>query len=153
MKTYFLNIFEYDNWANKKLIKSLSGQRINDESVIKLLSHLVLAEQVWMLRLKNGDYKNKNFWMSLSLLECENLSNKNFNEYREYLNSLDENSYSQNVTYTNSKGIEFTNTIADTLTHIAFHSAYHRGQIAKEVRRLNKEPILTDYIAFVREGK
>ncbi len=151
MKTYFKNIFEYDNWANRKLIKSLSVQNVKEESILKLLSHIVLAEQTWMLRLKGGDYKNKSFWKLLSIRESENISNENYNEFMEYLNSHEDNDYSKTFTYANSKGTEYTNTIGETLTHVALHSAYHRGQIAKEMRRLNKEPVLTDYIAFVRE--
>ncbi len=151
MKTYLKDIFEYDDWANKKLIKSLKTQNVNEESVLKLLSHLLLAEQIWMLRLKGGDYKKLDFWKLLSIEECGKISNENYAEYMEFLNSHEDNDYSKTFTYTNSKGTKYTNTIGETITHVALHSAYHRGQAAREVRRLNKVPVLTDYIAFVRE--
>ena len=153
MKTYFIKIFDSNNWANRKVLKSLSDQNINDDRILKLLSHIVLSEQIWMLRLKGEYYQNKDFWEILSLSGCEKTSNENNIEYTGYLNSLNEIEFSNTITYTNSKGVEHTNTIEDTLTHIAFHSAYHRGQIAREVRSLNKEPVLTDYIAFVRDRK
>ena len=76
--------------------------------------------------------------------------NENYKKYKELV--AGEN-IQDSITYKNSKGIEYTNSVYDILTHVSFHSAYHRGQIAKEVRRLNKEPVLTDYIAFVRENK
>ena len=153
MKAHFKKIFNYNAWANTKLINCIKGQQITEIIVLKLLSHIVLAEQTWMLRLKNGDYQNKNFWQELNITECEKISNKNYLDYIEFINvKNDESEFTNTVTYKNSKGIEFTTTIEDVLTHVAFHSAYHRGQIAREIRKLDKEPVLTDYIAYVREN-
>jgi len=149
MKSYFLNLFKYHEWANKKVIKGLRESEISDEHIINILSHLLLAEITWLLRLKSAKYDN-NFWIELNLTECENLSIKNAKQINEYLNSLSENDFNNKVTYTNSKEIEYTNTITEILTHLSHHSSYHRGQIAREVRKLGKEPAYTDYIAFLR---
>ncbi len=153
MKAHFKKIFNYNAWANTKLFNCIKDQQITETVVLKLLSHIVLAEQTWMLRLKNGDYQNKNFWQELNITECEKISNKNYLDYIEFINvKNDESEFTNTVTYKNSKGIEFTTTIEDVLTHVAFHSAYHRGQIAREIRKLDKVPVLTDYIAYVREN-
>jgi len=40
---------------------------------------------------------------------------------------------------------------ADILTQVATHGAYHRGQIAKAIRRGGGTPADTDFIIFVRE--
>ena len=152
MKEYLKKLFNFDRWANDKLINSLKNQQINDQNVLKLLSHIVLAEQIWILRLKNSNYKNKNFWQVLDILECESISNSNYQDYIKFIETKEDASeFTKTITYKNSKGIEYTDTIENTLTHVAFHSTYHRGQIAKEVRKLNKEPVLTDYIAYIRE--
>ena len=148
MKEHFTKLFNYNFWANTKLIKNIKNQQINDAGVLKLLSHIVLAEQVWMLRLKNGNYQNKNYGKVLDITECEKISNENSKAYLEFIDTAN---FINSITYKNSKGIEFTNTIEDTLTHVSFHSAYHRGQIAREIRKLNNEPVLTNYIAYVRE--
>lgn len=150
MKEYYLNIFKYDFWANMKLIQSLKEQNINDESVLRLLSHMVIAELVWINRIKKLNYEGLKIWDLLSLDECEKIVKEVNAGYLEYINGLSEDDFNSMMTYKNTKGIEYENTIRETLTHVGFHSAYHRGQIAKEVRRLNKEPVLTDYIAFVR---
>ena len=148
MKADFKKLFEYNQWANNKLINSLKNQNIIDETVLRLISHIVLSEQIWMLRLERGEYFNKNFWEILTLAECETIINENREKFKTFIDKRD---VSEEITYKNSKGIEYTNSVYDILTHISLHSAYHRGQIAKEVRRLNKEPVLTDYIAFIRE--
>ncbi len=152
MKEHFKKLFDYNIWANTKLINNIKNQQINDAGVLKLLSHIVLAEQIWILRLKNENYQNRNFGQVLDIAECQKISNANYQEYIEFINvKKDEPGFTNSITYKNSKGIEFTNTIEDTLTHVSFHSAYHRGQIAREIRKLDKEPVLTDYIAYVRE--
>ena len=44
------------------------------------------------------------------------------------------------VGYRNSQGEYWTSTVADILTHVTMHSAYHRGQIAAAVRERADEP-------------
>lgn len=150
MLTYLIKINKYNTWANDLLIHNLRSQEITDESVLKLLSHIVLSESIWMMRLKGEDYSNKNFWKVLSITECNRLSQENSKKYSDYLKDKLDNDLERQVTYKNSKGIEYSNSIEDILTHIYSHSGYHRGQIAKEVRKLDKEPAYTDYIEFIR---
>jgi uncharacterized damage-inducible protein DinB len=38
------------------------------------------------------------------------------------------------------------------LVHTVLHSAYHRGQVAAEVRAAGGEPAYTDFIHAVRQG-
>lgn len=42
--------------------------------------------------------------------------------------------------------------MADILTHVLMHSAYHRGQIASHMRANGKTPAYTDFIHAVRQG-
>jgi uncharacterized damage-inducible protein DinB len=56
------------------------------------------------------------------------------------------------VRYTNSKGEPWTSTVEDILTHLVIHSAYHRGQIASDLRNAGQKPAYTDYIHAVRQG-
>ena len=149
METDFKKLFEYNCWANSKLISGLKEQNAADEKVLRLLSHILLSEQIWMLRLEGGEYSNKNFWKVLTLDECEYVLDENRKKFKGFVgkkNSADL------ITYENSKGIKYTNSVYDVLTHVVFHSSYHRGQIAREVRMLKKEPVLSDYIAYIREN-
>jgi uncharacterized damage-inducible protein DinB len=59
---------------------------------------------------------------------------------------------SREVSYVNSKGEPWTSAVKDVLTHVVTHSAYHRGQIAAEMRRAGHEPAYTDFIEAVRRG-
>ena len=40
----------------------------------------------------------------------------------------------------------------DILTHVVLHSAYHRGQIASQMRAGGAPPAYTDFIHAARQG-
>ena len=44
-------------------------------------------------------------------------------------------------------------TLAETLTQVAMHSTYHRGQVNTRLRELGVEPALTDYVAWLWFGR
>ncbi|HVF68323.1 MAG TPA: DinB family protein [Pyrinomonadaceae bacterium] len=44
-------------------------------------------------------------------------------------------------------------TLAETMTQVAMHSTYHRGQVNTRLRELGVEPALTDYIAWLWFGR
>ncbi len=56
------------------------------------------------------------------------------------------------VGYRNSRGEPWTSTVGDVVTHVVIHSAYHRGQVASELRGAGFEPAYTDFIHAVRQG-
>ena len=73
--------------------------------------------------------------------------------WREFLGQLSPSGLSEKVTYKNSKGEPWTSTVEDILTHVVLHSAYHRGQIASQVRAGGEQPAYTDYIHAVRQRR
>lgn len=58
----------------------------------------------------------------------------------------------RSLTYKNTKGESWTNQTEDILMHVIVHSAYHRGQIAADVRAAGFTPAYTDFIHAVRQG-
>ena len=57
------------------------------------------------------------------------------------------------ITYANSKGERHANRVEDVLTHVLLHAAYHRGQVAADLRAAGAEPALTDFIHATRTGQ
>lgn len=153
MRDYLMKVSIYNSWANDSLIQSLRSQNITDEPVLKLLSHIILSENFWMARLKAEDTSNKNFWKLLNISECYRTAHENSKAYSDFIKEKSDNDFERSIIYKNTKGVEYNNTIEDILTHVFIHSAYHRGQAAKEVRRMDKEPVYTDYIHYIREIK
>jgi uncharacterized damage-inducible protein DinB len=54
--------------------------------------------------------------------------------------------------YKNSRGEDWTSSVADILNQLILHAAHHRGQISLEIRRSGKTPAPVDYIHAVRKG-
>jgi uncharacterized damage-inducible protein DinB len=146
------HLFSYNEWANRRAIESLKASPVDTSKAIRALAHTVIAEKTWLARLQtNQDSTGFDFWPSTSLEECEALLNETAGAYRSLLDGLTEEGLDRVAAYKNSKGVRYETTYRDILTHVAMHSAYHRGQVAMAVRAEEGTPAYTDYIAFVRE--
>lgn len=147
---FFLRMFKYHEWANRESLASLKSSGGQPRS-LKVMSHLVAAERLWLDRLKQQRQRMA-IWPEMSLQECEaHLADMSL-EWQEYINGLGADDYSGQISYTNSKGEAWTNSVEDTLMHVLLHSAQHRGQIALEVRASGQTPAYTDFIEAVRQG-
>ena len=135
-------------WADAQILECL--QAAPEQRSLRLFAHLLAAEQVWLSRLRDQASSALPIWPELSLAECAALAQQNQTEYTRYLDHLPETVLSSTVSYRNSKGVEFTTSVLDILTHVALHGSYHRGQIAAAVRASGAEPVNTDFITFVR---
>jgi uncharacterized damage-inducible protein DinB len=145
-------LFTYDVWAIDRALASLKSAPSMNPKAARLLAHLLIAEQVWYLRMQGENTSAMNLSPELSLEECERLAEENRKSYAAYLKTLSAEKLDSVVTYRNSKGLEFQTSVRDILLHVMIHGAYHRGQIATAVRGEGETPVDTDYITFIREG-
>jgi uncharacterized damage-inducible protein DinB len=144
------NMFDHLNWSNQRILETLKSIKGENKQVNSLFSHTLLAEQVWFTRLKGLDSSALPIWAEISLEACVALVNQNNQHFKEFLSSLTNPALDQIVTYKNSNGIEFKNSVMDILTHVALHGQYHRGQINLLLRANETEPINVDFITFRR---
>ncbi len=72
--------------------------------------------------------------------------------WKNYLTNLSADDLEKQIDYRNSKGEAWSSRIKDVLTHVLMHSAYHRGQVALEMRAAGLQPAYTDFIHGVRQG-
>jgi uncharacterized damage-inducible protein DinB len=114
------------------------------------MAHIVGAECLWLARLR-GESTPLPVWPDLEVESCGKLLEELSRRWPEYLEDSGE-SLGHEVAYTNSKGESWTSTVEEILTHVTIHSAYHRGQIASDLRAAGKVPAYTDYIHAVRQG-
>jgi uncharacterized damage-inducible protein DinB len=115
------------------------------------MGHVVGAEHLWLARLRRESAPLP-VWPELTVDECAAHLVELAEEWPEYLAGVRSGRFSGPVTYTNSKGEEWTSAVDDVLTHVTIHSAYHRGQIASNLREAGLIPAYTDYIHAVRQG-
>jgi uncharacterized damage-inducible protein DinB len=142
----------YSGWANARILTAVSASSRHHQKALHLLAHLLVAEGIWLLRLKGEDTSAINKSPELLLAECENLANENQKEYTRLLGSLSEDDLDSLATYRNFKGTEFHTPVGEILMHVALHGTYHRGQIAIAMREEGGIPVDTDFITFSREG-
>lgn len=147
MKENFIELFEYNNHFNQKLMLLIFENKTRtNEKTQKLINHLINAQQIWNARIQNTeqfDVWQINDWFQLSIIDS-----KNYETSLKIVNDFDLNA---SIQYTNSKGETFSNKIKDILYHIINHSTYHRAQIATDLKQNGIEPINTDYIFYKRK--
>lgn len=145
----FPRLLDHMAWANRRALESTRAA--DDPEALRLISHVLAAERVWMRRLKTGDSSDLGIWPELSPGECADLLASNVEAYRAYLASLDATSLDRRVGYRNSAGREFHTPVREILHHVLLHGSHHRGQIARRLRAAGHEPVNMDFITFVRE--
>jgi uncharacterized damage-inducible protein DinB len=148
MKEFLLRLFDYDEWAISQSLSSLEAPD-NPEAQL-MLSHVLSAERIWLIRLKGEDSSGVKVFEGFSLEECARMAGELHTGYAEFIDSLAEEDFGRVLTYKNTKGVEFSTSIGDILTHVGLHGMYHRGQVALLVRQGGGTAVSTDYINFTR---
>jgi uncharacterized damage-inducible protein DinB len=147
----FRRLFAYDSWANREVITSLSVLSSSPPRPLKLMAHILGAEDVWYTRL-HGQNPVLGVWPELSEQGCREQEERLHGLWSKYLDEIEPAQLSPTVTYKNSKGEAWSSKVDDILLHVVMHSAYHRGQIATDTRAAGYTPAYTDFIQAVRGG-
>jgi RimJ/RimL family protein N-acetyltransferase/uncharacterized damage-inducible protein DinB len=147
---YFLRMLGHQTWADRRALAAIEAGQGAPDAALKLLSHILGAEHVWLTRL-SGRRAEVAVWPQLSPEQCRDLVGVNDLGFREFIFGLGEvTDLRRVVEYRNSAGEELATEVGDILTHVFLHGSYHRGQIAQLLRLAELAPMPTDYIAFVR---
>ena len=147
----YRRLFAYDDWANREAAKSLRAAALGPPGrALGLLGHIAGAEWQWLRRL-GAPGRQAAVWPAYTLDDCEAEFSGLAQAWQRYLGSLpDEAGLEATVAYLNSKGEPWSSRVEDVLMPVVMHSAYHRGQIASEVRAAGNTPAYTDFIHAVR---
>ena len=148
---YLRRQFAYDDWANREVLTGLKASANPAVRPRQLLAHILSAERLWLERIRKQP-QSLQVWPDLTFEQCEAQIVDLASLWREFFNKLSPAGLPETVVYKNSKGEPWTSTTEDILTHVMLHSAYHRGQIASQVRAAGEQPAYTDFIHAVRQG-
>jgi uncharacterized damage-inducible protein DinB len=143
-------LLRYDVWANRETLTSLELRQPPERS-LRWMAHIIGAEDLWLARLQ-GESPSLAVWPDLTVPECGERLGDLDRSWQNYLDSIAAARLNHQIAYTNSKGEAWSSTVEDILTHVTIHSAYHRGQIASDLRAAGQVPAYTDYIHAVRQG-
>jgi uncharacterized damage-inducible protein DinB len=148
MKKYFVRLYEYNAWANKRVLGTLDRQQVQDEKIMQLMGHIVAAQFLWLHRIKELPPPDVKLWGEYKLEQLVTLAEKAGSQWLEFVNSTDD--FNRQMTYKNYVGEPYTNNVEMVMIHLVNHSSYHRAQIALLLRQKGFEPINTDFITYDR---
>jgi len=147
MKEHFQDLLEYNLHFNQLLIENFQENNLVwSERSKSLLNHILNAHQIWNSRILNQ--KIFEVWQINPDESLLKINSDNFNNTLKILNQIE---FTDIISYKNSRGKEFTNTVQEIIFHFLNHSTYHRGQIAMQMKQVGLEPINTDYIFYKRD--
>jgi uncharacterized damage-inducible protein DinB len=151
---YFLRMFVYDHWANREHLSAMHAAVNVTADTLGRMAHILSAQKLWLERILKQP-QTMAVWPTSTMDECTALADETLAAWRNYLTLLATQppaSLDALVEYRNSKGEPWSSRVEDVLTHVLFHSAYHRGQIALQMRASGMKPASTDFIHAVRQG-
>jgi uncharacterized damage-inducible protein DinB len=137
-------LLAYDDWANRETLRSLGGTP--PAAACRRFAHILGAERTWLQRITGG--APVAVWPEPDLAAFAGELDDLRRRWRGVLAAEDP---LRTVAYTNTKGRRFESTVGEILLHVVLHGAYHRGQIAADLRAHGVEPAYTDFIHATRE--
>lgn len=149
MKTYLLKLYQYNAWANRRVIGCLERQAVTDEKIVSIFAHCVAANFIWYNRfmgLPKSDYK---LWGGgYTIADLKKMVEEANELWMSFIDS--NNSFDRVLKYHNYVGDYYENNIQDIMIHLVNHGSYHRGQVAVLLKERGYEPVNTDLITYDR---
>jgi uncharacterized damage-inducible protein DinB len=151
MKQYLIDFFNYNDWANRKLLESIRQLPDNGEAV-KLFNHLIAAQNKWLNRITKEKDDNAIAWFDKMIPadQLENVWSDSINNWINFLEKCEDSDLETEVSFQrpgNEK--KYSVKIRDLVLQINYHSIHHRAQINLIIRKQGFEPPKTDYILTV----
>lgn len=119
---------------------------------VKLMAHLLSAQQVWFARCNGGSNTGRVLWpgdwepdMLPSIIE------QNSKDWLDLLSTFTATDFDKIISYQNMQGDQFETKLSDILTQVTNHGTHHRAQIGQQLKLSGVEKLpVTDYIAYIR---
>ena len=148
MKKYFLKLYQYNGWANDRVLNCMKSQVVKDEKILTLMGHILAAQYLWLHRVRALPAPKVKLWGSYTLAQLLDMAPDIGKQWLEFVESTDE--FDRELTYRNYVNDLYTNNVETIMIHLVNHSSYHRAQIAMLLRQKGMEPVNTDFITYDR---
>jgi uncharacterized damage-inducible protein DinB len=132
-------------------LDALEESETKNKDLLKLVRHVAVAERVWLSRLQGKGTAQYALWEETDdLTAIRTMFEENAEQYRVYIEELEESELGRMIDYANQSGVPFRTSVRDILLQVLLHGQYHRGQINRALRIESAEPAQVDYITFAR---
>ncbi|RYU92224.1 hypothetical protein EWM62_01970 [Mucilaginibacter terrigena] len=151
MKSYFIRLFNYDQFANRQIADLIVKTGINGKPV-KLMTHLLVAEEVWLSRCMGQHTKVTELWPDWDAASYGAIIDKLHHGWITFLNSLNEAGFDKIITYRNLQGQLFETALCDILAHVINHGTHTRAQAGQHLKLTGDDKLpITDYVYYLRQ--
>lgn len=148
MKDYFRKLYQYNEWANLRVLGALEKQNVSDEKILSLFSHQLSANFLWLHRIKGLPPPPYELWKTYQLPQLREMAVEGSRQWNEFVEATD--NFNRILKYKNYVQDYYENNVEHIMMHLVNHGTYHRGQIALLLRQKGFEPINTDFITYDR---
>jgi uncharacterized damage-inducible protein DinB len=148
MKQYFLRLYQYNAWANKRVLDCLTRQHITDEKIMSVMGHVIAAQFLWLHRIQGLPPAEVKLWGDYKLDQLVSMSGDITQRWIQFVTDTDD--FNRDLSYTNYVGDPYVTNVEMIMIHLVNHSSYHRAQVAMLLRQKGFEPINTDFITYDR---
>jgi uncharacterized damage-inducible protein DinB len=152
LAAYLTRLYSYNKWANELIIPFIEAQQAHDHpEIMKLLSHYLAAQEIWISRIQGRPAEVKGVWEMYDISTCKTLADNTAENWLTFLQASTPADYHKIIAYKNTQGNYYETPVIDIACHCVNHATYHRAQITKLMRQAGKEVINTDFITYARE--
>jgi uncharacterized damage-inducible protein DinB len=148
MKQYLLHYYNYNIWANKKLLQTILQLQDRAEAM-RLFSHLITSQDKWFNRMVKQVPDESLTWFGAvySEDEIEQRWDESTNRWVDFLNTATDEQLQDYIHFTRAAdGKAMRVKIQDAIFQLNCHSVHHRAQINKLISAQGIAVPLTDYI-------
>lgn len=162
MKSHIQLIWEYNYWANHRLLAkagNLTEAQLNEkapymwDSIMGTMAHMLGAEWIWRQRVHEGvspaAILDRTQFSTLELLKKRWAEEET--AMRGYLARLSEADVEREVEYRNTAGQPFSRPLWQILSHVVNHGTQHRSEIALSLTNFDQSPGDMDITLFLSE--
>jgi uncharacterized damage-inducible protein DinB len=149
MKKYFLKLYQYNAWANRKVLACLQSQHVTDEKIFSIFGHVMVAQLTWLSRIETTPNPGLKLWGGdYTMDQLQSMSDEGSTKWLSYVERTE--SFDRILVYKNFQNLPYESNVETIMIHTVNHASYHRAQIALLLRQKGFEPVNTDFITYDR---
>lgn len=144
-------MFGYNHFANQQLILAMETAA-SPAITLKLMGHLLAAEQAWLERCRLVPSSMLNSWPeNVTIEQCKQHVSERYEAWLTFLNEINEADIDKVIHYHSFTGDYFENQLGDIVTQVLNHGTHTRAQIGQQLKFAGTKTLpITDYSYYLR---
>ncbi len=146
------HLFMFDLWCTRKLTDLINEKAPfkQDVACAAFLSHIINAQKIWWNRIvrlpKNDD---PDIWEEYDTADIKREARQTTQSWLDLI-ADHEVELDSIIHYSNSQGVNYSNSLWQICNHLIIHGQHHRAQISLFLRNSDINPPAIDYIHYAR---